>query len=156
METKYFFFIFFLVLFSTGKLSNELRARLNQPCAMAPREAGRWVAASSNPLRPWFELSSSCANIRCARCSGIASCDFQAGNEGPFLIGRRVMGMRRPESIITMREFIVMNSENQFWLRIWAYHLTDIFCQEFKVIFVNRPMFHNILQTSTNTILTLD
>ena len=31
-----------------------------------------------------------------------------------FLIGRRVMGMRRPESIITMREFIVMDSENQF------------------------------------------
>ena len=27
---------------------------------------------------------------------------------------RPVMGMRRPESIITMREFIVTDSENQF------------------------------------------
>ena len=75
------------------------------------------MAASSNPLRPWFELSSPCAKIRCDRCSGIAGCDFQAdsdwrGNEWSFFDRRD--GERRPESIITMREFIVMDSENQF------------------------------------------
>ena len=66
----------------------ELRARLNQPRAMAPWEAGRWVAASSNPLRPWFELSSSCAKIRCARCSGIAAVIFRRRQIGGAFFDR--------------------------------------------------------------------
>jgi hypothetical protein len=52
-----------------------MSAQLDQPRGMAPweqQEAGRWVATSPNPLRPWFELSSPCAKIRCDRCSGIA------------------------------------------------------------------------------------
>jgi hypothetical protein len=78
-------------------------------------EAGRWVAASSNPLRPRFVLSSPCAKIRRDRCSGIAGCDFQADSDWRGMRGDRpVMGKRRPESIITMREFIVTDSENQF------------------------------------------
>ena len=41
-------------------------------------------------------------------------CDFQADSDWRGMRGDRpVMGMRRPESIITMREFIVMDSENQ-------------------------------------------
>ena len=55
------------VLLSERHNNNEMRARLNQPRAMAPWEAGRWVAASSNPLRPWFVLSSPCAKQRGGR-----------------------------------------------------------------------------------------
>ena len=60
------------------------------------------------------------------------------------------------ESIIAMRKFIVTNSENQFWLQIRAYHLVitppewcrDILLRELKVIFVNRPTLHDIINFS--------
>ena len=91
------------------------RARLNQPRAMAPWVAGHWVAVSSNALRPWFERSSPCTKIECVRCSGSAGCDFQADLDWRGMRGDRpVMGMRRPKSIITIREFIVMDSGKSF------------------------------------------
>ena len=66
---------------STANSAGQIYTRIGGEGTMREQqEARRWVAVSSNTLRPWFELSSPCAKTRCDRCSlALPVGDFKSG-----------------------------------------------------------------------------